>query len=287
VLKGEEGAANGFVVEATSAANIPTATPGDLTYLAWSPAGDAGQLRQGARDAEFKLDTVAMASASNAVTGLPEGLTLTLTSTNAGAPTTISFADRSSAISGLMNDFVAALNDITAQLGESAAALGGELGNDPGARALKRALAGLASQVVMPNAATGEPRTLGDLGLRTNRDGSFAFDSARLAATLSASPAGAATMFTTGLFGVYATIDDLARTMASRSDPGALGGSIARYTSLIARNDERASKFAEQQEALRERMVRQFAAADRAVSASNSTLSYIRSQIAVWNAEDN
>jgi flagellar hook-associated protein 2 len=287
VLKGVEGAANGFVVETVSSAALPAASPGDLTYLGWDPASNAGQLRQGALDAQFKLDTVAMSSASNAVTGLTDGLTLQLTGTNTGAPTTISFADRSSAISGLMNDFVAALNDITSQLGQSAAALGGELGNDPGARALKRALAGLATEVIMPSAAEGEPRTLGDLGLRTNRDGSLAFDSTRLAATLSASPAGAAAMFTTGLFGVYATIDDLARTMASRSDPGALGGSIARYTSLIARNDERAAKFAEQQDALRERMVRQFAAADRAVSASNSTLSYIRSQIAVWNAEDN
>ena len=43
----------------------------------------------------------------------------------------------------------------------------------------------------------------------------------------------------------------------------------------------------EQQEVLRERMVRQFAAADRVISQSNSTLSFIQSQIAVWNAESN
>lgn len=287
VLKGAEGAANGFVVEATSTATVPTATAGDLTYLGWHPSADAGQLRQGALDAEFKLDTVAMTSASNAVTGLPEGLTLQLTATNAGAPTTISFADRSSAISGLMGDFVAALNDITAQLNESAAALGGELGNDPGARALKRALSSLTSQVIMPTASGSEPSTLADLGLKLNRDGSFALDGARLSATLAASPSGAAAMFTTGLFGVYATMDDLARSMSSRSDPGALGGSISRYDSLIERNEDRLAKFTEQQEALRERMVRQFAAADRAVSASNSTLSFIRSQVAVWNSENN
>lgn len=283
VLKGAEGAANGFVIETSGTGT----TPGDIGTLGWHPASDAGQLRQGARDAAFLIDTVAMTSASNTVTGLPDGLALQLTATNPGVPTTIGFADRSGAINGLMADFVAALNDITAQLSESAAALGGELGNDPGARALKRALAGLASEVIMPSATGSAPRTLGDLGLRLSRDGSFSLDSTRLSATLAADPAGAAAMFTTGLFGVYATVDNLARGMASRTDPGALGGSIARYTSQIARNEERLASFAEQQQAMRERMVRQFAAADRVVSSSNSTLSFIRSQIAVWNADDN
>ena len=287
VLKGAEGAANGFVVETASAAPVPAATPGDLAYLAWHPGNDSGQIRQGAQDAAFTFDTIAMTSPGNAVSGLPDGLSLTLTGTNAGAPASIGFADRSAGIKAVMNDFVAALNDIGNQLKESAAPLGGELGNDPGARALKRALSGLSGQIVMPNAGPGEPATLSALGLSVNRDGTFRLDAARLEETLDQHREGAAAMFTTGLFGIYATIDDLARTISSSADPGSLGGSIQRYSDQKARVDERLQTIADQQEQLRERMTKTFIAADRNIALSQSTLSFLKAQVAAWNAQGN
>lgn len=287
VLKGAEGAQNGFVIETTSTAATPGPAPGDLTYLAWSPASDSGQLRQTAQDAAFNFDTIAMTSLSNRVTGLPGGIEFELAATNVGNPTRISFGDRSKQVAGVMGDLVAALNDITAELRESAAPLGGELGNDPGARRLKAAFAALSSQVVMPNAAENEPRTLGDLGLSINRDGSFRLDTARLDDTLAASPAGAAAMFTTGLFGVFATIDNLARATAAVGDPGSLAGSISRYEAQIERNQEALARIAEQQDAMRERMTKTFVAADQRISLSNSTLDFLRSQIDMWNARSN
>ncbi len=279
VLKGAEGAASGFVVEVSN-----TGAPAPIDSLAWSPASDSGELRHGAQDAAFLLDTVAMTSATNRVTGLPEGIQLNLRASNAGAPTTIRFAERSGQVSGVMGDLVAALNDISGQVRALGDPLAGDLGADPGLRALRGAFAALSSTVVMPNAAAGEPRTLGDLGLSLNRDGSFRLDGERLQRTLTASPQGAAAMFTTGLFGVFATVDKLARTAASRSDPGSLGGSEARYSAQIARNAEALEKIAEQQERLRERMTREFVAADRRVSSSNSTLSFLRAQVDMWTA---
>ncbi|PKP62306.1 MAG: flagellar hook protein, partial [Alphaproteobacteria bacterium HGW-Alphaproteobacteria-9] len=180
VLKGAEGAASGFVLETASANPLPLGGAGDLSFLAWQPASDAGELRTTARDAVFLLDTVEITSPTNRVTGLPGGFTLNLSATNIGAPTSLSFASNTAAISAVMNDFVAALNDIVAQVNELAAPVGGQLGNDPGARELRRDLAQLASQVVMPGAAAGAPRTLGDLGLALNRDGTFRLDNARL-----------------------------------------------------------------------------------------------------------
>lgn len=288
VLKGDEGSANGFVIETASASGTPSATPGDPTYLSWSPASDSGEFRQNAQDAAFLLDTIPMTSTSNDVRdGLPEGLTLSLTGTNVGAPTQIGFADRSDRISAVMGDLVAALNDITTELAQSGSARGGILGADPGTRALKRALAGLSSTVIMPNAGLGEPSTLGDLGLSVNRDGSFRLDPERLQDTLAESPDGAAAMFTTGLFGVFASIDNLARSMSAVGDPGSLAGSVARYNSQIERNEERLARIDEQQAALRERMTKQFVAADSNITAFNSTLSFIQSQIAIWNSDDN
>jgi flagellar hook-associated protein 2 len=286
VVKGREGAANGFVIEASSASPTPSATPGDLTYLAWDPASDVGELRAAALDAVYLFDTIERRSASNTVTGLPEGLTLNLTATNIGAPTMISFSNNSGAIASVMSDFTAALNDLANLLNEEGAVLGGTLGNDAGARELRRDLARLTTRTVMPNAAEGEPSTLADLGLRLNREGTFELDPARLEQTLAASPEGVAAMFTTGPFGVFATIDRLARDNSLRSDPGSLGGSLVRYEAQVERNEEKLARIAEDQENLRARLTRDFVAAERRIAASQSTLGFLQQQIEAWNGSN-
>jgi len=284
VMKGAEGAAAGFVLEPVGAGG--GAVAGDLAYLGWSPAADAGELRTTARDAAFLLDSVAMTSPTNQVSGLPGGFTLTLTGTNPGAPTTLSFGSNTPAISAVMSDFVTALNDIVAQVNELAAPFGGELGNDPGARELRRDLAALAGEVVMPNAAAGEPRTLADLGVVLNRDGTFRLDTARLDRALTASPDAVAGMFTLGASGVFATIDRFARQNSLVSDPGSLGGSLRRFENQLKNSDERLARIAEQQEALRLRLTRDFVAAERRVAASQSTLSFLRQQVDAWSADN-
>ncbi len=284
VLKGAEGVANGFVLEATGAGG--GAVPGDLAYLGWNPASDAGELRATAGDAAFRLDTVAMTSPTNRVSGLPGGFTLNLTGTNTAAPTSLTFASNTDAITAVMGDFVAALNDIVGQVGALASPLGGDLGNDPGARELRRDLAALAGQVVMPGAAAGEPRTLADIGLALNRDGTFRLDTARLNQALESSPDAVAAMFTTGPSGVFATIDRFARENSLITDPASLGGSIKRFEAQLERSDDRLARIAEQQETLRERLTRDLTAAERRVAASQSTLSFLRQQVDMWSADN-
>lgn len=278
VLKGSEGAANGFVLEPAGASG--GAVPGDLSYLAWNPASDAGELRGTAGDAAFLLDTVEITSPTNRVTGLPGGFTLDLTGTNVGAPTSVSFSNDTSAIATVLGDFVAALNDIAVQLNDVAAPVGGELGADSGARELRRDLAALASLVVNPNAAGNEPRTLGDLGLAINRDGTFRLDSARLNRSLEAAPEAVAGLFTTGATGVFAAFDRFARQATLLGDPGSLGGSVQRYERQREQADERLARIAEQQEALRERLSRELIASGRRVSAAQSTLEFVRANFA-------
>ncbi len=226
VLKGTEGTLNGFTIEASE-----TAGEEGLAALAWTPAsGDPARLLATARDAEFKLDGLALTSPTNTLSNLAPGLSLTLTGTNPGAPTTIRFSDPAAAVSTFMNDLVGALNELAGELKTQTDPLSGDLARDSGARALRRALSQLAGSTVMPGAAPGEPKTLADLGLATNRDGTFRLDSARLSATLAASPEGAAAMFTTGLFGVFATFDKLSRRLTAPGDPGTLAGSLSRLS---------------------------------------------------------
>jgi flagellar hook-associated protein 2 len=136
----------------------------------------------------------------------------------------------------------------------------------------------------MPGAAPGEPRTLGDLGLRLNRDGSFALDNAQLDRALTETPRAVSAMFTTGVFGVFATMDRLVRNATRVNDPGSLGGSLTRLQRQMQNTSERLDKIADQQERLREQLTRQFSASERRVNNSQTTLAFLQQQIDVWTA---
>jgi flagellar hook-associated protein 2 len=282
MLKGSEGAANAFILEATE-------TVGDegLAALAWTPAAALARRLASSADAAFKLDGLEMTSASNRVADIVPGLNLALTGINPGAPTTIRFSEPTAAVSTFMADLTAALNEVVGALKTQVNPQGGDLARDSGARAMKQALAQLAGSTIMTGGATSQPTTLADLGLATNRDGTFRLDGARLTATLKSSPAGIAAMFTTGVRGVFATLDRMTRTLTSASDPGSLTGSVGRYTALKTRLAVEANKLTEAQEELRARMVTRFAGVDSRVGASRSTLSFLQNQIDAWNAQRN
>jgi flagellar hook-associated protein 2 len=282
VLKGADGAANAFQLEATPDASDP-GNPG-LSQLAWTPTNTT-RLKAAASDASYTLDGVSRTSVSNTITDAAPGVSLKLTGTNVGNPTTISFNDPTSAITTAMDDLTSALNEMVAELNTDTAAESGALNNNPGARALRRALTTLASTTVMPNAATGEPTTLSDLGLKTNRDGTFALDADKLSKALAANPAGAAKMFTTGLYGVYATMDKLSRTVAKTTDPNSLGGAISTMTTLQTTISKTLSDIATKQETLRTNLVGRFASLDTRLTDSKSTLSFLQAQVAAWNAK--
>lgn len=282
VMKGQDGQANGFVLEASENALDP-----GLAQLGWSPAsGDPAQLLQGAQDAAWKLDGLAMTSGSNTVAEAIPGLNLKLTATNTGAPATLAFADNSSAITTAMQDLTGALNEIVSQVRAATDPLTGDLARDGAALALKRSLSQLSGTIIMPNAAPGAPRTLADLGVSIQRDGSFLLDGARLNAALKADPTGVAAMFTNGLYGIYGTIDGINRKMASTNDANSLASSISRYTAQRTRVSSDLSGLADKQEALRQQLVSRFATTQTAVSASTSTLTFLKNQISAWNSNN-
>jgi flagellar hook-associated protein 2 len=226
----------------------------------WTPGSDATRLKSTATDAAYTLDGVARTSTSNTITDAAPGLTLKLTGTNAGSPTTIGFSDPSSAIQTAMTDLVDALNQIVSTLTTDTDATNGSLNNNAGARSLRQTLTTLASKVVMPNAAAGQPSTLSDLGVKINRDGTFSLDTDVLSKTLAKSPDGVSAMFTNGLYGVYATFDGISRSVASTADPGSLGGVIAALNTKQTTLATQLSDLQTKQETLRTQLVTRYAA---------------------------
>lgn len=281
MLKGTTGASNAFVLEASE-------TPGEegLAALAWTPAEPLRQLGTAA-SAALKFDGLTMVSQSNTIADIVPGLSLTLTATNIGAPTTVRFSDPGTAVTAFMTDLTSALNELIAELNKDVDPQSGELSRDTGARALRRALSGLAGSIIIPGAVTGQPATLADLGLATNRDGTFRLDGARLAATSKASPAGVSALLTNGIFGVFATLDKIGRAVASPTDPGTLAGSLRRLAEQKTKLAAEKTDLSAAQEKLRSQMITRFAGTDSRVGASRATLSFLQNQIAAWNAKSN
>jgi len=186
-----------------------------------------------------------------------------------------------------MGDLTAALNELVAQVRTATDPVSGELARDGGALALKRALSQLSGATIMPNAASGEPRTLSDLGVAIQRDGTFALDGAKLAKALAGNPTAVAAMFTNGLHGIYGTVDGLNRQMAASGNAYSLAASISRYGAQKTRVTTDLSDLAAKQETLRLQLVSRFATTQTAVSASTSTLTFLKNQIAAWNSSNN
>jgi flagellar hook-associated protein 2 len=279
MMKGADGAANGFTISASE-------TPGDegLAALAWTPSNPgSGQLLSTAGDALYKLDGLEMTSATNKITTAIDGLSISLTGTNVGNPTRISFSDPSSNIVSAMTDFVAALNEIQSSLGTMMNAQTGDLRSDPGAQALRRALSQITSKVLMPNAATGDPATLAELGIKTNRDGTYTLDTTMLNAAVAKTPQGVAAMFTPGLYGVFAEVDRISRSAIASADPGSLASSITRYNSLKTKIADQRTAISDESQKLRDRLTQQFSVADSRIASFKSTMSFLTNQIAAWN----
>ena len=289
VLKGAEGATNGFVIEATEDnPGTVLSGPRGLEKLVWDPQnGDPARQPTTAQDAQYTLDGVQRTSQSNKITSAAPGLSLELTGLNIGQPTTIGFGDPKAAVTSAMQDMTTVLNDIAKELNAATNALSGDLARDSGARALRREFSALGSKVIMPNAPAGTPKTLSELGLAIERDGTFRLDGARLEKALTDNPEGVAAMFTVGLNGIYATIDRMARDNAISTNPASLAGSVKRYTTQSRQISEDLTELAEKQETLRASMVKRFSASEARVTASQSTLTFLQSQIDVWNAQKN
>jgi flagellar hook-associated protein 2 len=282
VMKGADGAENGFTLEATE-----TVDDEGLAALAWSPGGaSSAQILSNAGDALYRLDGLEMSSKSNTVTTAIDGLSFSLTGTNIGSPTRIGFSNPAPNITTALTDFVSALNEIQAEMATAMDAQNGDIRRDNGAQALRRELSALTSRIIMPNAGAGEPATLAQLGVKTNRDGSYALDTSILSKALTADPEAVAAMFTPGLYGIYAEMDRISRGTSSVSNPGSLAASIQRYSSMKTNLVEDRTDLNEASEKLRARLSKQFTVADTRVAGFKSTLTFLENQVAAWNKSD-
>ncbi|MBL8376907.1 MAG: flagellar filament capping protein FliD [Burkholderiales bacterium] len=186
-LTGPEGAANSLRITVTDSDGGNTDTTG-LSQLAFNPAAAVGAGRnltqnQAAQDALLVVDGIPISKPSNTVTDAIAGVTLNLTATNAGSPTTLTVTRDGEAVKTALEAFVKAHNDLhkTARdltFYDAAARNGGALQGDAAARALQSQVRAALTSTI--GGLTGSPSRLSEVGLSLQRDGTLALDGAKL-----------------------------------------------------------------------------------------------------------
>jgi flagellar hook-associated protein 2 len=254
--------------------------------VAWGGLNFAGS--PAAQNAEITLDGVAYSYASNTIDDAIPYLRIDLNKASPGATVNLSMSQPTAGLSDLLKEFVDAyntlmkgLNTATATGADSSSA--GVLNGVSSVRDMKRQLSGITSTQL---ASTGTFRTLADIGVSTNRDGTLSLDTARLAAAMESDPEGVTNMVnpkvsTTGNPGLSTLMDTVRDNIVK--DDGPLKTAQARY-------DSEAKNFTQQLEDLDERMTNYqahlttiYAAMETRLSALKATQSYLEQQVEVWN----
>ena len=135
-------------------------------------------------------------------------------------------------------------------------------------------------------ATTGAYRTLSDLGVKTNQDGTLALDSTRLDAAMLADPAGVAQMINPSVSnastpGLAKIVSDLKTSVEASG--GSLAGSKAKYDKLAAEYTKQMEKLDKDMDSYETQLSNVYSAMGTKLAALKATQTYLNNQIDAWN----
>lgn len=287
VFKGETGADNDFALSVSGAASGSV-----LEGLAWNGTNSATMSSTSApQNARITLDGVEYEYASNSVDGAIPYLRIDLNKASPGTTVTLSMSQPTAGLSDLLKEFVDAYNTLMKALNTATAAgtdqsNAGVLNGVSGVRDMKKQLAALTST---PLASTGTYRTLADIGVTTNRDGTLSLDTAMLARAMENDPSGVTNMVNPTT--ASATSPGLASLMDQvrdniEKDDGPLKLAQERYDELADELSKQLEKLDDQMTDYEASLTRIYASMETRLSALKATQSYLDQQIKVWTNSD-
>lgn len=216
VINDANGARLAFVSATTGLPGNLTVT-GSLHQTDSTPIGFT-QAVAGA-NAVLSVDSVPISSASNTVTGVISGVTLTLAAPTGTTPVSLTVAPNTTNITSAVATFVSAYNtaitSINAQFAVGASGSGG--GALQGDGSVRDAQVALLSAVSYAVTGSGGPVNLASLGVNTNNDGTLTIDAAGLGSALASNFSGVQSFFQTATTGFAS---NLGTAINSLSGPG-------------------------------------------------------------------
>lgn len=271
-LKGATGEAQAFTLTATEDAGAPG--------LAALNIGVGSSVGTAAQDAIVAVDGIALKRASNSISDLVAGVKLDLVAAKPGTSVTLGSSIPTDTLKQSVNDFVSAFNNLTSNVKSQTNATDGTLRGDAAARNFARALGRLTLTPLATTTTSGVPRTLAEIGVATNRDGSLTVNTAQLDAALKNYPSAVEALFANGTGssggGIAAAFQAIADA-ATDSTTG-LGASIDRYTKTQSSISDQKDKLATDTTNYRNRLTKQFSSVDSKVASYKSTGSYLTQQ---------
>lgn len=232
---------------------------------------------QAASNAAFKLNGIAATSSSNTVSTVLDGVTLVLSKTNVGTPTTVTVTqDSTTALTAAVNTFVKAFNDATSSMKmlgfyNTSTKAAGTLQGDSTLRSSQNLVRGLMQTKAGGSSAY---QTLSNIGISLEKDGSLKLDSTKLTKAVETDFAGVSnlvsavgTAFKTGLESIVGTSGNI--VAATDSANRMIKDIGSRQTALSNRLTQIEARYR-----------KQFTALDTLVSSMNKTSSYLTQQLA-------
>lgn len=199
VLKGQLGEANTFSLTANGDAD---ATLSNFAFDPQNPTANPKMTQaQQAQNATIRMDGVDSSYATNTVTDLIPGASLSLVTAQPGTTITLGVTRPTDALTQAVSDFVDAYNELNTQLATASAAAtdssdAGVLHGTPAVREMQRQLRTITSATLttLPNG----PQTLAEIGVATKQDGTLTVDTDKLAKALATYPDSVEAMFNPG-----------------------------------------------------------------------------------------
>jgi flagellar hook-associated protein 2 len=276
-LKGATGAAQAFTLEAT---DDPS---GNLAQLNVGVGAAGAALTAGAQNARLTVDGVTVERGSNTISDLVAGVQLQLTGTSNTA-VALTSSTPTAALKSSISDFVDTYNEVLNKLTEQLDPQTGPLRGDAAAQTLLRSLRALTTKAVLSNVAAGTPTTLGEIGVKTNRNGTLSVDDATVTRALTNSPDAVEAMFafsTTSTNGLTAALNSI--SLGASSTLYGLGASAKRYNEQASAVTKAQDAIVTQSDVMTTRLTQQFASMNSKVAAYKSTQSFLKNQIDAWN----
>jgi flagellar hook-associated protein 2 len=254
---------------------------GGLASLAYAPGATGNYTeQQTAQDAIVLISGVEHHSASNVVDGAIDGVTLTLKTTNTGAPTSMAVAGDQAGVVANIQQFVSAYNALQGQLGrlgsydatsKTAGPMFGDwLLNSIGGQMVR----GATDQVAGVAAAYG---SLAAIGITTDANGQLQIDSTKLNAALNAGADSVAKLFG-GAGGVAQRLTTMIDGLLSSG--GAIAARNQNLDDAQKAISDATQRLDDQMAGVQQRYLDQFNALDALMSQLQQTSTFLTQQLA-------
>lgn len=232
---------------------------------------------QAAQNARIHVDGLAIERSSNTITNVIQGVTFSLTS-DSNVAARVVFLSNSSETETKLNTFIDAYNELANTIREQLVtdptkSYGETLVNGTLATTIQREMQRMVSQTVM---ASGGVRTLGELGMELQRDGTLELNSLTMKEAISENPEAANAIFSNATLGIAAQIKTFVKAQTSATS-GILVQRKASLSNTIADIDDKIETTQIRLDAERKRLVSQFTAMEQLISSLNGLDTYLNS----------